>query len=236
MLKVENVFCKYGEVQVLKDINLEINKGQIYAVIGSNGAGKSTLINTISGIIRPFKGQITFEDKTITNLPPHKIADMGISQIPEGRQLFTTMSVLENLLEGASCRRAKKEEIAKSIERVFEWFPRLKARKDQKAGSLSGGEQQMLAIGRGLMSLPKLLILDELSLGLSPLLTQEIFKVLSALNKEGLTIMIVDQNLVLSLRASNYGYVLENGRVVMQGTSSDLLANEQTKKAYLGLK
>lgn len=234
MLELKNITGKYGEVQVLHDISLKVTEGQILAIIGSNGAGKSTIINMISGLMQPVSGHIEFEGIEITGLPPHEITERGIGQVPEGRQVFSLMSVRENLLVGAASRRAKGNR-EQSMKRVFEVFPALFDRREQRAGSLSGGEQQMLAIGRGLMSNPKLLMLDELSLGLAPLLTQEIFRVLSGLNKDGLTILLVDQNLTQSLKISHYGYVLENGRIVLEGTSQELLASEDTKRAYLGL-
>lgn len=234
MLELKAVNGKYGEVQVLHDISLKVTEGQILAIIGSNGAGKSTIINMISGLMPPVSGHIEFEGADITGLPPHEIIERGIGQVPEGRQIFSLMSVRENLLVGAAARRARRDR-DRSMKRVFEVFPALYDRLEQRAGSLSGGEQQMLAIGRGLMSNPKLLMLDELSLGLSPLLTQEIFRVLSGLNKDGLTIMLVDQNLTQALKISHYGYVLENGRIVLEGTSQELLASEDTKRAYLGL-
>ena len=234
MLELKDICGKYGEVQVLHNISLQVNKGQLLAIIGSNGAGKSTIINIISGILKPVSGRIELEGEDITALPPYKIAERGISQVPEGRQIFALMSVWENLMVGGASRRARKER-EKTAKRVFELFPVLYDRRQQRAGSLSGGEQQMLAIGRGLMSNPKLLMLDELSLGLSPLITREIYRILSQLNKEGLTILIVDQNLTQALKASNYGYVLENGRLVLEGTSQELLSSEKTKRAYLGL-
>ncbi len=234
MLELKNISGKYGEVQVLHDISLKVTEGQVLAIIGSNGAGKSTIINMISGLMQPVSGHIEFEGVEITGLPPHEITQRGIGQVPEGRQVFSLMSVRENLLVGAASQRAKGNR-EQSMKRVFEVFPALFDRREQRAGSLSGGEQQMLAIGRGLMSNPKLLMLDELSLGLSPLLTQEIFRVLSGLNKDGLTILLVDQNLTQSLKISHYGYVLENGRIVLEGTSQELLASEDTKRAYLGL-
>ncbi len=234
MLRVKNLIAQYGEVRVLHDISLEVTEGQIVSIIGSNSAGKSTIINLISGILRPTFGGIEFDGEDITGLAPHKIVELGINQVPEGRQVFTKMSVWENLLVGSTSRRAIGDR-EKSMKRVFEVFPILYNRREQGAGSLSGGEQQMLAIGRGLMSNPKLLMLDELSLGLAPLLTQELFLVLAELNKEGLTILLVDQNLTQTLQTSHYGYVLENGRIVLEGSREELLASEKTKRAYLGL-
>lgn len=234
MLELKDISAQYGEARVLHNISLRVEMGQIVCVIGSNGAGKSTIINIISGILKPTSGRIELEGMDITGLAPHEITDMGISQVPEGRKVFSLMSVRENLLVGSASRRARKGRES-AMKRVFELFPRLYDRREQRAGSLSGGEQQMLVIGRGLMSNPKLLMLDELSLGLAPLVTQEMFRVLSELNKEGLTLLVVDQNLTQALKISQYGYVLENGRVVLEGSSQDLLSSEDTKHAYLGL-
>jgi branched-chain amino acid transport system ATP-binding protein len=234
LLKLKELAGRYGEVQVIHKISLEVKEGKISAIIGSNGAGKSTIISLISGLMQPLSGRIELEGADITGLPPHEIAEKGISQVPEGRGIFALMSVRENLIVGATIRRAKGDR-EKNMKRVFDIFPVLYNRRDQKAGSLSGGEQQMLAIGRGLMSNPKLLILDEPSLGLAPLLTQEMFHVLTELNKEGLTILLVDQNLTQTLKISHYGYVLENGRIALEGTSEELLASDRTKRAYLGM-
>jgi branched-chain amino acid transport system ATP-binding protein len=231
---VKDLIAQYGEVRVLHDISLEVTEGRIVSIIGSNGAGKSTIINLISGILRPAFGRIEFDGEDISGLAPHRIVELGINQVPEGRQVFTKMSVWENLLVGSTSRRAIGDR-EKSMKRVFEVFPILYNRREQGAGSLSGGEQQMLAIGRGLMSNPRLLMLDELSLGLAPLLTQELFRVLAELNKEGLTVLLVDQNLTQTLQTSHYGYVLENGRIALEGSSEELLASEKTKRAYLGL-
>jgi branched-chain amino acid transport system ATP-binding protein len=234
LLKLTDISGKYGQVGVLFNVSMTVMDGQMVAVIGSNGAGKSTLINIICGTLKPTSGRIELDGQDITGFPAHVIAQKGISQVPEGRQVFAKMSVLENLLAAASYPRVKVDR-DKSVQRVFEVFPQLKERREQKAGSLSGGEQQMLAIGRGLMSKPKLLILDELSQGLSPLITQEIFKILVALNKEGLTTLVVDQNLTQTLKTSDYGYVMENGRIVLEGTSQELLSNDKTRRAYLGM-
>jgi len=234
LLELKGINGKYGKVQVLYDISLQVERGQILAIIGSNGAGKSTIIKMISGLMHPVSGNIELEGVDITGLPPHEITKLGISQVPEGREIYALMSVQENLLVGAATRR-NREWREQGIKRVFEVFPPLYDRRTQRAGSLSGGEQQMLAIGRGLMSDPKMLVLDEPSLGLSPLLTQEMFNALSELNREGLTLLLVDQNLTQALKISHYGYVLENGRIVLQGTSQELLTSEDTKRAYLGL-
>ena len=234
MLELKDVSSQYGEMRVLRNISLRVEPGQIVTIIGSNGAGKSTALNVIAGLLKPTSGHIEFDGTDITGLAPHEIVELGISQVPEGRKVFALMSVRENLLVGSTSRRARKGR-EQAVKRVFEIFPTLYNRRDQRAGSLSGGEQQMLAIGRGLMSNPKLLTLDELSLGLSPLITQEIFQVLQQLNKDGLTLLLVDQNLTQALKISYRGYVLENGKIVLEGTSSELLANENTKRAYMGL-
>ena len=234
MLELKDVSSQYGEMRVLRNISLRVEPGQIVTIIGSNGAGKSTALNVIAGLLKPTSGHIEFDGTDITGLAPHEIVELGISQVPEGRKVFALMSVRENLLVGSTSRRARKGR-EQALKRVFEIFPTLYNRRDQRAGSLSGGEQQMLVIGRGLMSNPKLLTLDELSLGLSPLITQEIFQVLQQLNKDGLTLLLVDQNLTQALKISYRGYVLENGKIVLEGTSSELLANENTKRAYMGL-
>ncbi|MBI2316243.1 MAG: ABC transporter ATP-binding protein [Betaproteobacteria bacterium] len=234
MLELKDVSTQYGEMRVLRNVSLRVRPGQIVTIVGSNGAGKSTALNVISGLLKPTSGRIELDGTDITGLAPHEIVERGISQVPEGRRVFALMSVRENLLVGSSSGRARKGR-EQAFKRVFEIFPTLYNRRDQRAGSLSGGEQQMLAIGRGLMSNPKLLTLDELSLGLAPLITQEIFRILQQLNREGLTLLLVDQNLTQALQISDRGYVLENGRIVLEGASSDLLANEDTKRAYMGL-
>lgn len=234
MLELKDVSSQYGGMRVLQNISLRVEPGQIVTIIGSNGAGKSTALNVISGLLKPTSGHIEFDGTDITSLAPHEIVELGISQVPEGRRVFALMSVRENLLVSSTSGRARKGR-EQAMKRVFEIFPTLYNRRDQRAGSLSGGEQQMLAIGRGLMSNPKLLTLDELSLGLAPLITQEIFLILQQLNKEGLTLLLVDQNLTQALKISYRGYVLENGKIVLEGSSSELLANEGTKRAYMGL-
>lgn len=234
MLELKGVSARYGELQVLNDISLRVDAGKIVSIIGSNGAGKSTTLNVISGLLKPISGRIEFDGADITGLPAHEIVERGICQIPEGRGIFALMSVRENLLVGSAGRRAKKGR-EQALKRVFDIFPKLHSRRDQRAGSLSGGEQQMLAIGRGLMSNPKLLAVDELSLGLSPLITQESFRILEQLNNEGLTLLLVDQNLTQALKMCDRGYVIENGKIVLEGSGSELLANENTKRAYLGL-
>jgi branched-chain amino acid transport system ATP-binding protein len=234
LLQVENINTYYSAIQVLRDISFEIQKGEIISMVGANGAGKTTIIKTISGLLSPRSGVIRFLGERIDRHPSHKIVEMGLIQIAEGRKLFPPLSVLENLRLGAFHSSAKKKR-EESLEKVFKTFPLLAERKNQLAGTLSGGEQQMLAIGRGLMSLPKLLMLDEPSLGLAPMLVREIFQVVTQINRQGTTILLVEQNVRQSLALANRGYVLENGRIVLSGISEDLLNNEHTKKAYLGM-
>lgn len=220
----------------MQDVSLEEKEGEIVALIGGNGAGKTTLLNLISGIVRPSRGKIFFKGEDITALTPERIVQMGIGQVPEGRLLFGPLTVKENLELGAFKRRRKeeKEEVSKDLEYVYKLFPTLKKRLQQKAGTLSGGEQQMLAIGRGLMGKPVLMLLDEPSLGLAPLLVQEIFSVIKRLKNEGTTILLVEQNARAALRVCDRAYVLETGNIRLQGSASDLLENEEVKRAYLG--
>ncbi len=234
MLVVENINTSYSSVQVLRGVSFNVQKGEIVSIVGGNGAGKTTTLKTISGLLSTRTGTITFLEKRIDRLPPHKIVEQGVIQVPEGRKLFSPLTVLENLKLGAfsSAAKLKREE---SLRQAFQIFPRLEERKDQLAGTLSGGEQQMLAIARALMSLPKLLMLDEPSLGLSPLMTGEIFRVVKNINHEGTTILLVEQNVKQSLMLAARGYILENGQIVLAGDSQDLLRDEHTKKAYLGL-
>lgn len=234
MLEISGIDVAYGDVQVLWDVSLEVKKGEIVALIGANGAGKSTTLLTISSLIRPRKGSVTYEGKQLHTRPPHEIITLGISHVPEGRRLFPEMTVRENLLLGALTPEAKKTR-AEMLDHAFTLFPRLKERAKQAAGTLSGGEQQMCAIARGLMSKPRLLMLDEPSLGLSPLLVSEIFRVIEDVHKQGVTVLIVEQNVFKSLGVADRAYVLENGRVVLTGTGKDLLNDEHVKKAYLGL-
>ena len=231
---MENINTFYSSIQVLRDVSFDIQEGEVVSMVGGNGAGKTTLLKTISGLLSPRLGTIHFLGERIDRLPPYKIVEKGAIQIPEGRKLFPPLTVLENLKLGAYLP-SNKEKRAESLKRVFQIFPILEERKDQLAGTLSGGEQQMLAIGRGLMSLPKLLMLDEPSLGLAPLMVKEIFRVINAINKQGTTILLVEQNVKQSLALANRGYVLENGRIVLSGNSDELLRNEHTKKAYLGI-
>ena len=233
MLEVRGLRAGYGPMQVLHGVDLDVGRGEIVAILGANGAGKSTLNNNISGIFRPFAGTIRFEGTEITARPPERIVDAGLIQVPEGRRVFPNLTVRDNLLLGAYRRgRARR---ASNIERVCDIFPRLRERMTQIAGTLSGGEQQMLAIGRALMSEPRLLILDEPSLGLSPILVEEMFALIRDLNADGLAILLVEQNVLQSLEIANRAYVLENGVFVMEDTPAALLADDQLKRAYLGI-
>lgn len=234
MLTVKNLRVQYGAFAALQDVTLSITEGQVVSIVGANGAGKTTLINTISGLLRPVSGEITFEDKDLLHVEGHAIASMGIAQVPEGRKLFSDMTVYENLLMGSYSRRAKSER-EKSLDMVFELFPILKSRRNQFARTLSGGEQQMLAVGRAVMMSPRLMMFDEPSLGLAPMIVQNIFEVILQLKAAGMTIMLVEQNVRQSLQISDYAYVLETGRVVLDGTGREVLDNDHTRKAYLGI-
>lgn len=234
MLKIKNIDVFYGDVQVIWDISFNVKQGEIVALIGANGAGKSTTLKTISGILRPRKGEILFNDIPLHKIEPYRLIELGIAHVPEARRLFVEMSVEENLDMGSLKGEAKKErEITKQL--VFELFPRLLERRRQLAGTLSGGEQQMLAIGRGLMSKPKLQMFDEPSLGLSPILVKEIFNVIKRIKEEGTTVLIVEQNVKQTLAIADRVYVLENGRIALEGTGAELLNNEHVKTAYLGV-
>lgn len=232
MLQIKGINVFYGAIQALNNVSAEVNRGEIVAIIGSNGAGKSTLLRTISGLLRPRGGTISFEGKDLTTMPAHEIVKLGISQSPEGRRIFTNMTVQENLQLGAFIR--KDNEIEADRDLVLQRFPRLKERFKQSAGTMSGGEQQMLAIGRALMSRPQLLLLDEPSLGLAPLFVDEIFNIVLDLNKDGRTILIVEQNANRALAVAHRAYVLETGNVVLSGTGQDLLTDPKVKEAYLG--
>ncbi len=234
MLEVKDISARYGSVKVLNEVSLKVEPGQVVSVVGANGAGKSTLMNVISGLIRPCGGSVLFEGLDLARIPNYLIVAKGIAQIPERRKLFYKMSVLENLLTGATHREAGKK-AEKSLAEVYRIFPKLEERQDQLAQTLSGGEQQMLAIGRGLMSCPRLILMDEPSLGLAPKMVKRIFDVVRQLNEESLSVLLVEQNLRASLAMSHYGYVLENGRLVLEGKGEDLLRNEYTKKAYIGV-
>ena len=233
MLKLENLTVGYEDLIVLRQISLEVDHGQIVALIGANGAGKTTTLKTISGLLRARKGQITFEGKPVHTWPSHKIVGAGLIQVPEGRHLFRDMTVLENLELGAY-RRGKRDR-KQMLARVFDFFPKLAERKSQRAGTLSGGERQMLAIGRALMAQPRLLMLDEPSLGLAPMIVRDIFRIIREVREAGTTILIVEQNAVQTLGMADRGYVLENGKIVLEGTGAELLENEQIRSAYLGL-
>jgi len=234
MLVVENVDVNYGAIRALVDVSLEVHEGEIVALIGANGAGKSTTLRSISGLVKPNKGRIVFEGSELQKCPPHKVVEMGISQVPEGRRVFPLMTVLENLEMGAFTRKDRGG-IKDDINAVFAKFPRLDERKKQPAGTLSGGEQQMLAIGRALMSKPKLMLMDEPSMGLAPMLVQEIFNIVKEINQGGTTILLVEQNARMALSVANRGYVLETGQVVISGDAADLAKNEAVQKAYLGV-
>lgn len=236
MLVIENINTYYGGIHALRNVSLHIKVGEIVALIGSNGAGKSTLLNCISGVVPIHTGSISFNDFEITRFPPEKIVDQGIVQVPEGRQLFNPLTVLENLELGAYLRFSKgnRKGIEKDLGHVLELFPILKERRDQKAGTLSGGEQQMLSIGRAIMSRPKLMLLDEPSLGLAPLLVGEIFNVIQKLQEDGTTILLVEQNAKAALKVATRAYVIETGRITLQGEAKGLMENEEVKRAYLG--
>ncbi|MEA4925280.1 MAG: ABC transporter ATP-binding protein [Syntrophomonadaceae bacterium] len=234
MLEIKGIDSGYGDVTVLKNVSLNIEEGEVVSIVGANGAGKTTLLNTISGILNAKKGEIWLDEQRIDRLPPHKITELGIVQVPEGRRIFPLMTVLENLLIGASLPRAKSKQ-KENMEYVFELLPRLAERKNQIGRTMSGGEQQMLAIGRALMANPRLLMLDEPSMGLSPLLVSTVFDVIKKIGEQNITVLLVEQNVKKALGLSQRGYVLENGFISMQGPSADLLNNPHIKKAYLGL-
>lgn len=233
MLNIDNINVFYGAIHAIKGISIEVDKGEIVTLIGANGAGKSTTLRTISGILKPKTGTISFEGNIINGQMPHKIVSCGISQVPEGRRIFANMTVMENLELGAYVRKNKKE-IKEDLDTVFSHFPRLQERKKQQAGTLSGGEQQMLAMGRALMSRPKLLLLDEPSMGLAPILIKEIFSIIKKINKEGTTILLVEQNANMALSIADRAYVLETGKITLSGNAKDLAASEDVRRAYLG--
>ncbi len=233
LLEVKGLEVYYGVIQALKGIDFEVNEGEIVTLIGANGAGKTTTMQSVIGLIPPKAGTVSFEGKDITHLHCHKIVSLGMSQVPEGRRIFQELTVYQNLLMGAYIQKDKKA-IKEDIKKIYARFPRLEERKNQIAGTLSGGEQQMLAMGRALMSRPKLLMLDEPSMGLSPLLVDEVFTIIKDLNKEGTTVLLVEQNAGKSLAISDRAYVLENGKIVLSGTGDELLQSEEVKKAYLG--
>jgi branched-chain amino acid transport system ATP-binding protein len=233
MLEVKDLEVYYGAIHAVKGISLKVDDGQIVTLIGSNGAGKSTTLHTISGLIKPKSGSISFDGQELVGVPAHDIVGRGLVQVPEGRHVFSNMSVMENLDMGAYLRNDK-DGIARDKEKVFELFPRLFERKGQMAGTLSGGEQQMLAMGRALMSRPRVLLLDEPSMGLAPLLVKEIFSIIKTINDEGTTVLLVEQNANMALSIADHAYVLETGRIVLSGTAAELAASEAVRKAYLG--
>jgi branched-chain amino acid transport system ATP-binding protein len=234
MLSVKNLDLYYGDAQALADVSLEVPKGEIVAIVGANGAGKTSLIRTIAGIEQPRSGKIAFKDRNIAGEESYVVCDLGIGQVAEGRQVFPSLSVLENLEVGGLLPRARAD-ARRVLDDVFTMFPRLKERRDQLAGTLSGGEQQMLAIGRCLMGNPELIMFDEPSLGLAPLVVQEVLHTIRTLNKRGMTILLVEQNVAVSLKISSRAYVLENGRIVMSGSGEQLLHDDRVRQAYLGL-
>jgi branched-chain amino acid transport system ATP-binding protein len=233
ILQLDDIHTYYGSIQALKGVSLEVHEGEIVTLLGANGAGKTTTLRSINGLNRPRQGQIRFQGADITQTPPHEIVKRGIAQSPEGRRLFPRMSVTENLEMGAF-QRNDKPGIREDMERVFTLFPRLEERRSQKAGTMSGGEQQMCAIGRALMARPKLLLLDEPSLGLAPIFVEKIFEIIEQINKDGTSILLVEQNAAMALDAANRGYVLETGRIVLSDNAAALKTNEQVRKTYLG--
>lgn len=235
MLKVENLLVSYGGIEALKGISLEVPDGKIVTLIGANGAGKSTLLRSVMGLVKPGGGKITYNGRSIAGLNSQKIVEAGITLVPEGRRVFPNLTVLENLKIGAYLR-SDKEGIAKDIQWIYELFPRLEERSWQMAGTLSGGEQQMLAVGRALMSRPQLLMMDEPSLGLAPLVIKDIFKIIEEINRRGMTILLIEQNANMALKVAHLAYVLETGRITMSGTGRELLENPDIKAAYLGKK
>jgi branched-chain amino acid transport system ATP-binding protein len=235
MLSVNDINVYYGAIHALKGLSFHVEEGEIVSLIGANGAGKTTAMHTVSGLLRSKTGDITFMGESIEKMEPHRIVRLGLAQVPEGRRVFSNLTVQENLQMGAYIRPAtQSREVDRDLELVFKRFPRLKERRRQQAGTLSGGEQQMLAIGRALMSRPKMMLLDEPSMGLSPILVQEIFSCIREVNESGTTILLVEQNAKMALSISNRAYVLETGSIILKGKSSELLDNEQVRRAYLG--
>ncbi len=233
LLEVKDLEVYYGMINALKGVSFEVNEGEIVSLIGANGAGKTTILHTVTGLISAKSGSIIYDGKDITKVPPHKIVYMGMAHVPEGRRVFQQLSVYDNLKLGAYTRK-NKEEISKSLERVYKHFPRLKERKNQIAGTLSGGEQQMLAMGRAMMSDPKIIVMDEPSMGLSPLLVKEVFKIIKAMHESGITVLLVEQNAKMALSIADRAYVLETGNITLSGTGKELSESEDIKKAYLG--
>ena len=233
MLKVENLSVHYGMIQAVRDVSFEVNEGEVVSLIGANGAGKTTILRTLSGLVRPSAGQIEFLGQEIQKMPAQKIVASGLSQVPEGRHVFPGLTVLENLEMGAFLKKNREENQA-NLKKVFSRFPRLEERKNQDAATLSGGEQQMLAMGRALMSTPKLLLLDEPSMGLAPIFIQEIFDIIQDIQKQGTTVLLIEQNANKALAIADRGYVLETGKIVLSGTGKELAASDEVRKAYLG--
>lgn len=233
MLRIENLKVRYGMIEAIKGISFEVNDGEIVTLIGANGAGKTTTMHAISGLLKPAEGHIYLDDVDLTRTPAYKIPGMGLAQVPEGRRVFAEQTVEENLILGAYSRKDK-ENFQADLNHVFELFPRLLERRKQPAGTLSGGEQQMLAMGRALMAKPKIMLMDEPSMGLSPLLVKEIFHIIEDINRQGTTVLLVEQNAKMALSIADRAYVLETGKITMQGTGAELAASEQVKKAYLG--
>ncbi|VOA66857.1 branched-chain amino acid transport protein [Streptococcus pneumoniae] len=233
MLKVENLSVHYGMIQAVRDVSFEVNEGEVVSLIGANGAGKTTILRTLSGLVRPSSGKIEFLGQEIQKMPDQKIVAGGLSQVPEGRHVFPGLTVMENLEMGAFLKKNREENQA-NLKKVFSRFPRLEERKNQDAATLSGGEQQMLAMGRALMSTPKLLLLDEPSMGLAPIFIQEIFDIIQDIQKQGTTVLLIEQNANKALAISDRGYVLETGKIVLSGTGKELASSEEVRKAYLG--
>lgn len=233
MLTIKDLEVYYGVIQAIKGVSFEVNQGEVIALIGANGAGKTTILHTITGLISPKKGSVLFEGNELTKMPAHKIVSLGMAHVPEGRRVFADLSVYENLRMGAYTRKDKGE-IEATLEKVYDRFPRLKERRNQMAGTLSGGEQQMLAMGRALMSKPKILLMDEPSMGLSPIMVNEIFSIIQEVSDSGTTVLLVEQNAKKALAIADRGYVLETGKIVLEGKASDLLNDNSIKKAYLG--
>lgn len=233
MLEVKDLHVHYGMIEAIKGISFEVNQGEIIALIGANGAGKTTILHTISGLLKPSQGTVFFQDREITRMPGHKIVSLGMAHVPEGRRVFAQLSVYENLLMGAYTRKDK-EEIQNTLRMVYDRFPRLEERMNQMAGTLSGGEQQMLAMGRALMSKPGIILMDEPSMGLSPIFVNEIFDIIESVSKSGTTVLLVEQNAKKALAIADRAYVLETGNIVLSGDAEELMNNDSVKKAYLG--
>lgn len=233
MLKIEDLYVSYGMINAIKGVSFEVNEGEVVSLIGANGAGKTTILHTITGLLKPKSGSVMFEGKELTTTPAHEIVKLGMAHVPEGRRVFADLSVYDNLMLGAYTRKDKNE-IAKTLEMVYERFPRLEERKKQTAGTLSGGEQQMLAMGRALMSKPRIILMDEPSMGLSPLFVNEVFDIIKKISASGTTVLLVEQNAKKALSISDRAYVLETGNIALTGKASDLINDDKIKKAYLG--